>query len=212
MLLLSILSSPVLPCLQLSSMIWQVPGEGELVWPSPPSFVLPSVPTPSTQPPPPYLGLPKDTGRGSSALTNRPVDYPALYTRTHQGPLPLTSFPSSLALNTATTVSETVHLTDLTQVKSCQLKKQGSYSGEKNCQPCSSSSALSSSSSSSHPTSSSSSLPSKATDAGLTNGLTMQQKWFYKSAQARFERDYMSLAECKQGKSDFKTGIANHHG
>ena len=51
-----------------------------------------------------------------------------------------------------------------------------------------------------------------------------------KSSQARFERDYMSLAECKQGESgrvefktgsghpianqEFKTGhpIANHHG
>ena len=38
-----------------------------------------------------------------------------------------------------------------------------------------------------------------------------------KSSQARFERDYMSLAECKQGESgrvEFKTGhpIASHHG
>ena len=82
-------------------MIWQVTGgEGELEWPSPPSFVLPSLPTPSTQPPPPYLpylpNLPKDTGHGASALTNRPVDYPALYTATHQDPRPLNSFPSSL--------------------------------------------------------------------------------------------------------------------
>ena len=104
----------------------------ELDWPTPPSFVLPSVQAPPTQLPPPYLGLPKDTGHGAAALTNRPVDYPELYTRTHleqkqaaqKNPLPLTSFPSSLALNTAATASETVHLTDLTQVNSGQLKQQ----------------------------------------------------------------------------------------
>ena len=112
---------------QPSFIIWQVTDE--LEWPSPPSFILPPVspPPPTTQsvpaqpPPPPYLGLPQHTGHGASALTNRPVDYPAHYTRTHQGTpnsLPLTTFPSGLALNTATTVSETVHLTDLTQVKS----------------------------------------------------------------------------------------------
>jgi len=209
---------------------WQVTDE--LEWPTPPSFILPLVsappktqsvsPPPKTQPvqappshppPPPYLGLPQHTGHGASALTNRPVDYPAHYTsgltspvdypahylqpvdypehykRTHQAvpkPLPLASFPSGLALNTASTVSETVHLTDLTQVKrTANLALLPRHSL----------------------------LPR----ARLTRPLPLLPSLPKPQMQARFERDYMSLAECKQGESgrvDFKTGhpIANHHG
>jgi len=184
---------------------WQVTDE--LEWPSPPSFILPPVspPPPTTQsvpaqpPPPPYLGLPQHTGHGASALTNRPVDYPAHYTRTHQGtpnPLPLTTFPSGLALNTATTVSETVHLTDLTQVRrTANLALLPRHSL----------------------------LPR----ARLTRPLPLLPSLPKPQMQARFERDYMSLAECKQGESgrvEFKTGqpiaghliaghpIATHHG
>ena len=161
--------------------IWQVTGgEGELEWPAPLSFVLPPARPlqppparpPSTQLPPPYLGLPADTGYGASALINRPVDYPTLY-KTHQNPLTLTSFPSSLALNTATTASDTVNLTNPAQVKRSQLKPESILmvvEGEEDCQPRPPSSSLASSSSSSHSTSAFTSFPAKATDAGLTKG------------------------------------------
>ena len=199
-------------------MIWQVP-EGELEWPSPPSFVLPPLPTPSTRPPPPpYLGLPKDTGHGASALTNRPVDYPSLYTRTHQDPLPLTSFPSSLALNTATTASETVHLTDLTQVKSCQLKQQQDCFQVRRTANLAllPRHSLLPRARLTRPLPLLPSLPKPQMQVFAMQHATVHHRWwFYRNAQARFERDYMSLAECKHGESgrvELKTGIANHHG
>ena len=72
---------------------------------------------------PPYLGLPAHTRPGASALTNRPVDYPALYNTPHQDcqtsqnyQMALPSFPPRLALTTSSIASDAVHLTDVSKV------------------------------------------------------------------------------------------------
>ena len=78
---------------------------------------------PQSEQPPPYLGFPAPARLGASALTNRPVDYPALYNTPHQDcqasqnyQMALPSFPPRLALTTSTIASDTANLTDVSKV------------------------------------------------------------------------------------------------